>query len=84
MKKFGLLITGLAITSALTISLNTFTESNSQALNRGDGGGAPAFSLGDYSDIIKQDGHTYLPTPELNRGDGGGIIISESEHGVEW
>lgn len=84
MKKIGLLITGLAITSALTISLNTFTESNSQALNRGDGGGAPAFSLGDYGDIMKQDEHTDLPAPQFNRGDGGGIIISESEHRVEW
>ncbi|HFJ9450595.1 Phr family secreted Rap phosphatase inhibitor [Bacillus anthracis] len=62
MKKINTLIAGLVI--LLSLGLNAFTESEQHALNRGDGGGAPARP--DYVNIGETGG-----APADNRGDGG-------------
>lgn len=65
MKKINVLIAGLVI--LLSLGLTAFTESEQHALNRGDGGGAPARP--DYVNI----GDTGGAPPADNKGDGGGV-----------
>lgn len=70
MKKINVLIAGLVI--LLSLGLNAFTESEQHALNRGDGGGAPARP--DYVNI----GDTGGAPANFNKGDGGGISKQDS------
>lgn len=67
MKKINVLIAGLVI--LLSLGLNAFTESEQHALNRGDGGGAPARP--DYVSFNKGDGGVPVK-PDYTRGDTGG------------
>ncbi|AXO97193.1 aspartate phosphatase [Bacillus anthracis] len=71
MKKINTLIAGLVI--LLSLGLNAFTESEQHALNRGDGGGAPARP--DYVSFNKGDGGA---PANFNKGDGGGISKQDS------
>ena len=63
-EKINVLIAGLVI--LLSLGLTAFTESEQHALNRGDGGGAPARP--DYVNIGDTGG-----APADNKGDGGGV-----------
>ncbi|HDR7758814.1 Phr family secreted Rap phosphatase inhibitor [Bacillus cereus] len=75
MKKINVLIAGLVI--LLSLGLTAFTESEQHALNRGDGGGAPArpdyVNIGDTGGAPADNKGDTGGAPADNKGDGGGV-----------
>ncbi|MDA2165928.1 Phr family secreted Rap phosphatase inhibitor (plasmid) [Bacillus pacificus] len=80
MKKINTLIAGLVI--LLSLGLNAFTESEQHALNRGDGGGAPArpdyVNIGDTGGAPADNRGDGGAPANFNKGDGGGISKQDS------